>query len=127
MTEHSVSRRDFLAGSAAAAGALAAPATAAAPSRAALPQDGPHWLDGTPPATQEGQCWGYPWPRGTQRAHATFHMIGADGKAVPLQSWPMAWWPDGSLKWTGHAIPADTALTDGLRIEPGRPAAPAAR
>ena len=126
MTEHSVSRRDFLAGSAAAAGALAAPATAAAPSRAALPQDGPHWLDGTPPATQEGQCWGYPWPRGTQRAHATFRMIGADGKAVPLQSWPMAWWPDGSLKWTGHAIPADTALTDGLRIEPGRPAAPAA-
>ncbi|WP_019832041.1 exo-rhamnogalacturonan lyase family protein [Sphingomonas sp. PR090111-T3T-6A] len=126
MNEHSVSRRDFLAGSAVAAGALATPATAAAPSRTVPPQDGPHWLDGAPPATHEGQCWGYPWPRGTQRAHASFRMMGADGKAVPLQSWPMAYWPDGSLKWTGHAIPADTALTDGLHIESGRPAAPAA-
>ena len=24
-----------------------------------------------------------------------------DGKALPLQSWPLAYWPDGSIKWTG--------------------------
>src|SRR4030095_13087140 len=24
-------------------------------------------------------------------------------RLVPLQSWPLAWWPDGALKWTAHA------------------------
>jgi hypothetical protein len=30
----------------------------------------------------------------------------ADGATLPLQSWVLATWPDGSVKWSGHAVPA---------------------
>jgi hypothetical protein len=28
----------------------------------------------------------------------------AGGQHIPVQTWPLAFWPDGSVKWTGHAI-----------------------
>ena len=32
-----------------------------------------------------------------------------DRSLQPLQSWPLAYWPDGSLKWTAHALaPGDS-------------------
>lgn len=30
-------------------------------------------------------------------------LLDGDGHSVPVQTWPLAMWPDGSLKWTGHA------------------------
>jgi len=30
-----------------------------------------------------------------------FALATADGKALPLQTWSLAYWPDGSLKWSG--------------------------
>ena len=33
-------------------------------------------------------------------------------------------WPDGSLKWTGHAIAPDSALVDTLHLAPGSPTEP---
>jgi hypothetical protein len=30
------------------------------------------------------------------------------GPQLPLQTWPLAYWPDGSLKWTAHAATAHT-------------------
>ena len=40
---------------------------------------------------------------------------------LPLQSWPIAYWPDGSLKWTAHAIPAGTQSdSELLQVVPGR-------
>ena len=47
-----------------------------------------------------------------------------DGQSVPVQSWPLAFWPDGSLKWSGLAITADTRLTTPLTIAAGATAAP---
>ena len=73
------------------------------------------WLDGAPPEQHEGMTWGQPWPRGTAIAR-DYRLASGDA----LQSWPLAWWPDGSIKWTRHAVPADAARADGLRIEPGR-------
>ncbi|HKT04539.1 MAG TPA: hypothetical protein VJT31_33910, partial [Rugosimonospora sp.] len=43
-----------------------------------------------------------------------------------VQSWPLAAWPDGSLKWTGHAVGGDVPAADSYRLAPGTPAAPAA-
>lgn len=82
------------------------------------------WLDGHPPKLDPGQTWGVPWPRGLYTAKRTFRAIGADGQAVPLQTWPLAYWPDGSLKWTAHAVGAGAA-GEGLSIEPGSPMTPA--
>lgn len=63
------------------------------------------WLDGEPPARFEGATFGVPWPRGTLRAAAGRAPAFSLGPGAPaLQSWPLAYWPDGSLKWTAHAV-----------------------
>ena len=59
-----------------------------------------------PPTVAQGVTWGTPWPRGKQRETKNFALRGADEKLQPLQSWPLAYWPDGSLKWTAHALAA---------------------
>ena len=97
-------------------------APVAAPAAAADP-DGLRWLEGVTPSVVPGASWGRAWPRGRHPRGTTFTLQGAGG-AVPLQSWPLAYWPDGSLKWTGHAIPADATASAEYRITPGTPAAP---
>ena len=34
----------------------------------------------------------------------SFTLIGPSGDKEPVQSWPTAFWPDGSVKWTAHAV-----------------------
>ena len=115
-----LTRRVLLAGTAAAA---AAPALAAAPASAADSAADLHWLDGVPAETA-GTAWGLPWARGQLRPGAKLALATADGTGVPVQSWPLAYWPDGSLKWTGHAVGAHTAA-ERYRLTAGAPAAPA--
>lgn len=120
---HSVDRRDFLragliAGTAPAAllHAGRAAATALRPQQVAPIR----WLEGAP-AVQDGQTWGVPWPRGSVPAKSGFAVATADAAAVPTQSWVTATWPDGSIKWSAHAIPAGAAA-QGYRVMPGRSA-----
>jgi YetA-like protein len=61
------------------------------------------WLGGTPAVVATGVSWGVPWPKGAVPKNQKFVLTTADGKPLPLQSWPLAYWPDGSLKWTGFA------------------------
>ena len=77
------------------------------------------WLDGAP-AFVAGTTFGVPWPRGAIRRDQTFVVDGASGD-VPAQSWPLAYWPDGSLKWTAHALGAGTRPDAALRVRPGSP------
>ncbi|MEE4455121.1 Tat pathway signal sequence domain protein [Novosphingobium resinovorum] len=83
------------------------------------PQDDVLWLDGAPPGSHEGQSWGQPWPRGTRLSKRGYVLQGRDGTRQALQTWPLAWWPDGSIKWTGHALAADGGRSKGLRVVPG--------
>ncbi|GMA27869.1 Tat pathway signal sequence domain protein [Arenivirga flava] len=65
------------------------------------------WLDGEPPAwLPAGATWGLPLPRGTVADAAGLRLTDPSGAAVPAQFWPLATWPDGSLKWAGAAIGA---------------------
>src|SRR5437763_8309402 len=66
-----------------------------------------HWLDGAPPLAESGVSWGVPWPRGVVRKDQNFTLTAANGRILPLETWTLAWWPDGSLKWTGHATVTD--------------------
>ncbi len=117
------SRRSFLQTTAAASLASSLPAAQAA--TANLPRTTPkpvadtvlHWLDGVAPARFEGATFGVPWPRGQLRKAPEFKL-----GAHPVQSWPLAFWPDGSLKWTAHALAAGTP-TGPLALEAGKPAA----
>ncbi|TDU83429.1 hypothetical protein EV138_5893 [Kribbella voronezhensis] len=77
-----------------------------------------HWLE-TP--CRQGVTCGVPWPRGTVVADSTFAL--ADGTA--LQSWVTATWPDGSVKWSAHAIGPAAHPAGSYDLVPNqRPSAP---
>ena len=82
-----------------------------------------HWLGDAPPSATGAAVWGAPWPRGALKSKAALTAVGADGLALPLQSWPLAYWPDGSLKWTGHAVAG--APAGGFQVRAGKPVLPA--
>ncbi|MFF1832155.1 Tat pathway signal sequence domain protein [Paenarthrobacter sp. NPDC058040] len=65
------------------------------------------WIDGDPPAILSGGAtWGMPFPRGTAQDVSTVSVEDHEGARVPAQAWPLATWPDGTLKWAGLAIAA---------------------
>src|SRR5215204_2713073 len=61
------------------------------------------WLDTMKFLQPIGVSWGVPWGKGLVRKNQSFTLTSADGKLTPVQSWPLAYWPDGSVKWTGFA------------------------
>lgn len=97
--------------------AQAAPGTAAA--------DGDpvtlDWLEDGGLGAAPGSTLGVPWPMGTYQEDQTFAVTDAGGAAVPVQSWPIAYWPDGSLKWTAHAVSSGSGK---LTLTAGDTAAP---
>lgn len=123
-----VSRRALLGGAGLLAAGVAATTYAGRPAYAAPPDDAVplHWLDGVP-ATTTGATWGVPWPQGQHERDTTFRLTTSAGTEIPVQSWPLAYWPDGTVKWTGHAVGADSGLSEKLQLRAGRPKAPAHR
>ncbi|MEO5933728.1 MAG: DUF6250 domain-containing protein, partial [Duganella sp.] len=39
--------------------------------------------------------------------NAAFELRAATDAVKAVQSWPLAYWPDGTLKWSAHALPPD--------------------
>lgn len=77
------------------------------------------WIDDSAPAHDVGVSWGIPWPRGEVPADESFGLYSESGEPLPLQSWPLAYWPDGSLKWSGFATVAGPNAGSSLRIQRG--------
>lgn len=74
------------------------------------------WLE-SPPHYNFGTTFGLPWERGRYRADDTaFTCTTPKGDNVPIQSWATAYWPDDSIKWTAHAIPAGPTSNDGYMV-----------
>lgn len=98
-----------------------APASPPQPKRVVLEGPGAplHWLERSVPAEPVGVTWGLPWKQGEQPREAVFSLITAGATAVPLQSWPLAYWPDGSLKWSAHAALLGPAQGEAFRVEAG--------
>ncbi|MBT2250312.1 Tat pathway signal sequence domain protein [Arthrobacter sp. BHU FT2] len=127
-----LSRRNLLT-SAVATGAVTALAAGAAPAAQAKPTTVPaapaltphgpvglRWLEGgTPPQLAAGTTWGVPWPRGSFAPDQQFTLTASSGTSVPVQSWPTGWWPDGSVKWTAHAISGGEAPSESYTLAPG--------
>ncbi|MEZ3180921.1 Tat pathway signal sequence domain protein [Streptomyces pimonensis] len=132
-----LSRRSMLASTAAAAGGAAL--LSASPA-AARPRSGPvaaplgpgghdpvtvRWLDGAAPQeVAGGTTWGVPWPRGAFSPEQGFALTTESGEAVPMQSWPIGWWPDGSVKWSAHAVSSQAPKSDSYRLAAGGETAP---
>ncbi|ORT55729.1 Tat pathway signal sequence domain protein [Streptomyces sp. CB03238] len=101
--------------------AQAAPATAAA-------ADAPvtvTWLESGGLGAAPGSTLGVPWPKGAHPSGQTFTLTTDNGKGVPVQTWATAYWPDGSLKWTAHAVGPEAAGSEKFTLTPGTPAASA--
>ncbi|MFD1956032.1 hypothetical protein ACFSL6_18105 [Paenibacillus thailandensis] len=61
------------------------------------------WLK-EPAAVPAGVTWGMPWKEGELARDEQLMLLADDGSPAPaMQSWPTAYWPDGSVKWTAHA------------------------
>src|SRR5258708_36967071 len=94
-----ITRRDAI-------GLLTATAIANAQQPASTATDDPvtlSWLDGTAPVLDTGVSWGVPFPKGTVGKSQTFTLTTPSGKSMPLQSWPLAYWPHASMNWIGFA------------------------
>lgn len=83
-----------------------------------------NWLSGSPPTVEQKLSWGTPWPEGACTPQTSFALNTAAGEPVPVASWPLAYWPDGSLKWSGHAALASANISSGLLLKVGEPAVP---
>jgi len=123
-----VSRRDSLRlGLLTGASALLPAAARAASGRGgSLPSTPVRWIDDAAPPLSLGQTFGVPWPQGALRAGTALSVKDAEGKALPSQHWPLATWPDGSLKWTAHALPAGNTPSASMTVVQGKPVAPPA-
>ena len=82
------------------------------------------WLDQVAPALNSGVSFGVPWPRGAVQKGESLHLVDGQGQSIPAQTWPLAYWPDGSMKWTGHAIIVPAGANGPFTVEPGNVAAP---
>jgi hypothetical protein len=82
------------------------------------------WLDGQAPAATPGVTWGMPWPRGRIPAGQSFAVSTMDGQRVPAQTWVTGYWPDGSVKWSAHALGPGATTAQRYRVAPGEPLAP---
>ncbi|MGW7243084.1 exo-rhamnogalacturonan lyase family protein [Streptomyces sp. NPDC054804] len=79
------------------------------------------WLEDGGLGAAPGSTVGVPWPMGAFREGQTFALTDEGGEDVPVQSWPIAYWPDGSLKWTAHAVSSGSGT---LTLAPGDTVAP---
>lgn len=77
------------------------------------------WLGDETPLVSSGISWGVPWAEGEVEYGETFALITEDEESLPVQSWPMAYWPDGSIKWTGFAMATDPSHGNDFQIVAG--------
>lgn len=78
-----------------------------------------HWLETKEKSAglPAGVTWGVPWTEGALSREDTFQLHDEHGTSIPVQSWPTAYWPDGSVKWSAHAasIAEERAVSFELR------------
>ena len=78
-----------------------------------------NWLEKAP-IIHSGVSWGVPWAKSIVKKDQAFTLLNAEGKALPLQTWPLATWPDGSVKWSGFATVADSGDKGPFRLVYGK-------
>lgn len=76
------------------------------------------WLGGKPPTLSTGVSWGVPLPEGKFNPSTKFSLKNEKGQEMPVQSWQMAYWPDGSLKWIGLCTVVDSNAGTTFTLEP---------
>lgn len=65
------------------------------------------WLD-EPPKNQTNVTWGIPWEKGQLKKTDKLALINNENDEMYVQSWPLAYWPDGSVKWSAQSSVFDS-------------------
>ncbi|WP_274650962.1 hypothetical protein [Paenibacillus humicola] len=78
------------------------------------------WLNGGP-AGSAGVTWGIPWAEGELKREERVALLASNGQRVPVQSWPAAYWPDGSVKWSAHSASFAGGANDSYVLVKGEP------
>ncbi|WP_079912914.1 hypothetical protein [Paenibacillus sp. 32352] len=73
-----------------------------------------------------GVTWGIPWAEGELQRNDSLELTDSNGGSIPVQSWPTAYWPDGSVKWSAHAASIHGDRSDRYFLGKGMAAAPEA-
>jgi len=60
------------------------------------------WI-GDKPGMKTGVSWGVPFEKGKVKKDQAFALNAQNDDEIPVQTWPLAYWPDGSIKWLGFA------------------------
>lgn len=76
------------------------------------------WLGGKTPALPTGVSWGVPLPEGQVDPKSSYALKDDKGESLPIQSWPLAYWPDGSIKWIGLSTVIDSNAGSTFTLEP---------
>ncbi|KAB8139393.1 hypothetical protein F9U64_00540 [Gracilibacillus oryzae] len=60
------------------------------------------WLE-EKPENLTNITWGVPWQKGQLDSTDSISLENEAENSIPVQTWPLAYWPDGSVKWTAHS------------------------
>lgn len=83
-----------------------------------------HWLKNKVPAPV-GVTFGIPWKEGDLKREETLVLRQEEtNEKVAMQSWPAAYWPDGSVKWSAHAAVSMASGLGGLEVVKGNETEP---
>lgn len=72
-----------------------------------IPKADVKWI-GETPTINTPNSFGVPFDKGAVKPGTNFTVTTPSGQVIPHDSWPLAYWPDGSVKWGGFSavIPA---------------------
>ena len=85
------------------------------------------WLGDRMPGGPYGVTWGVPWAKGDLTRSESLAIYASDGTAHPLQTWNLAYWPNGSVKWTAHTMVADAQAVASFELRKGQTVKPEIR
>ncbi|WP_297091787.1 hypothetical protein [uncultured Draconibacterium sp.] len=77
------------------------------------------WLGEEAPTIETGVSWGVPFKQGEVKPDDQYLLKDENGDSMPVQSWPLAYWPDGSIKWIGLSTVVDSLSGSEFRLIPG--------
>ncbi len=61
-----------------------------------------HWIGDTP-ESDKGVSFGIPFDEGVLKVDDHLTLTTAQGSPLTIDQWPLAYWPDGSIKWSAIA------------------------
>ncbi|KFY42380.1 hypothetical protein V494_02431 [Pseudogymnoascus sp. VKM F-4513 (FW-928)] len=67
-------------------------------------------------ALSHGVSFGMPWAKGLYQPGQTF-VIEDGSQSYPLDCREIAFWPDGSLKWTAHSVGGNIGYSDSYTVK----------